>query len=91
MKKLVLAALRKKRGYTHAELAEECRKRPGGELIGDTNLCSYLNGSRPIGDTHFQILCEVLRVRPEEVQTSRYLVGGPRDSAEMSESVAEEE
>lgn len=87
MKKNVLAVLRKRRGYTYGELAIECRKHEGGEHLLAANLCAYLSGKRPIGDRHFEILCAVLRVKPEDVQTSRYLVGRPKDSVEEVESV----
>ncbi len=86
--KNTLEALRKRRGFTHAQLAAECRKRPGGELIGTTNLCAYLSGKRSIGDVHFQLLCEILRVKSEDVQTIRFLARSPGKKAE---SVAENE
>lgn len=79
MKKVVLAALRKKRGFTHAQLAAECRKHKGGERIGTTHVCAYLSGARPIGNTHFLILCIVLRVNPKNVYTNRYLAGGRQE------------
>ena len=70
-----LAALRKKRGFTLPQLAAECQKRQGGKGMNVRVLSMYLTGGRPIGDVHFGILCEVLRVRPADVYTSRYLLG----------------
>jgi lambda repressor-like predicted transcriptional regulator len=74
--KYVLAALVKKRGFTLPELSKACREHEGGQGMGVTQLSYYLTGSRPINDTHFLILCRVLRVAPENVYTSRYLAGG---------------
>lgn len=79
MKKVVLAALRKKRGLTLAQLAAECRKHEGGRHLGVPHVCAYLNGTRPIGDVHFRILCKVLRVFPEDVYTNRYLAGSRQE------------
>lgn len=78
--KVVLAALRKKRGFSLAELAAECRKHKGGEGIGTTQVSAYLNGARPIGNAHFVILCTVLRINPKDVYTNRYLAGGRQES-----------
>lgn len=72
-KRVTLASLRKKRGYTNAQLAAECRKHQGGEKISHTHVCGYLTGSKACGDAHFLILCRVLRVAPEDVYTVRFL------------------
>lgn len=86
MAKVVLAALRKKRGFTLAALAKECRQHEGGKGIGTTRLCAYLNGAQPIGEVHFRILCKVLRVDPEDVYTNRYLAGGRQEPIARGES-----
>lgn len=76
MAKVTLASLRRQRGFELADLAAECRKHKGGEGVGTTQVSAYLTGRRPIGDTHFRILCLILRVKPEDVYTVRFLVGG---------------
>jgi hypothetical protein len=81
-RRYALAALRKQRGFSLPELSAECRKRKGGEGMGPEQVSAYLNGARPIGDVHFGILCEVLRVKPENVYTSRYLAGGRQEPIE---------
>lgn len=78
--KYVLAALVKKRGFTLPELSRACREYEGGQGMGVTQICYYLTGSRAINDTHFKILCTVLRVDPENVYTSRYLAGGKHEA-----------
>jgi len=78
VRRVVLAALRKKRGYSLWNLAVFCRQQPGGEGITVPVLSAYLNGNRPIGDVHFRILCKMLRVDPRAVMVARFLVGRPR-------------
>lgn len=80
MAKVVLASLVKKRGFSLPELSRACREHEGGQGMGVTQICFYLTGSRPINDTHFNILCLVLRVKPEDVYTSRYLAGGKHEA-----------
>lgn len=80
MAKVVLAAVRKKRGLTLKQVAAECRKHAGGEGMGTTQVSAYFSGARPIGTTHFEILCKVLRVYPEDVYTNRYLAGGRQEA-----------
>lgn len=79
MAKVALTSLRKKRGFTNKQLAEECRKYEGGEGMITEVVSAYLTGSRPIGDVHFGILCAVLRCKAEDVYTSRYLAGGRQE------------
>ncbi len=79
-RKVVLAALVAKRGFTLPELSKACREHEGGQGMGITQLSYYLTGSRAINDKHFEILCEVLRVKPENVYTSRYLAGGKHEA-----------
>lgn len=78
--KYILAALVKKRGFTLPELSKACREHEGGQGMGKTQLSFYLAGARAINDTHFKILCLVLRVNPEDVYTSRYLAGGKHEA-----------
>lgn len=78
-KKRVLSTIRKERGFTQKELAEEMRKHPGGQGVGTKHVSAYEAGERPIGDVHFAIMCKVLRIKPEDVYTSRYLAGGRRE------------
>lgn len=76
MAKVVLASLRRKRGWTLAALAAECRKHDGGKGINVPILCAYFAGSRAIGPVHLRLLCEVLRVDPKDVCVNQYLAGG---------------
>jgi hypothetical protein len=80
MAKVVLASLVKKRGFSLPELSKACREHEGGQGMGVTQICYYLTGARAINDTHFRILCLVLRVKPEDVYTSRYLAGGKHET-----------
>ena len=80
--RVVLGALRRKRGLSLRELARLCREEPGGEGIGTTQLSAYLTGKRSIGDTHFLILCRLLRIKPPLVLVARYLLGRPNEVGE---------
>lgn len=80
MAKVVLASLRKRRGFrTYEALAAQCRKYHDGETITGPLICSYLQGQRAVPERHLRLLCYVLRIARDEVLTSTYLAGGRQE------------